>query len=159
MAIAAGGGGVVNALGVLLLAATQAAASSDAFAAAGPKESLAELQQVLARAWVVRDRAAIERIVASDWTTTGPDGSVRTRAQVLAEVFDTHIHRIQQIALDAVEVRLFGEAAVVSGRTHAMGEFARQKYDVWIRFTDVFVRRGGQWQAVASHASLLADQR
>jgi hypothetical protein len=148
----------MNPLGVLLLVATQAAASSSASTTAGPKESLADLQQVLARAWVVRDRAAIERIIAPDWTTTGPDGSVRTRAQVLAEVFDAHVHRIQQIAIDAVEVRLFGEAAVVSGRTHALGEFASQKYDVWIRFTDVFVRRGGQWQAVASHASLLADQ-
>ena len=28
-------------------------------------------------------------------------------------------------------------------------------YDVVIRFTDVFVRRDGSWQAVASHASLL----
>jgi hypothetical protein len=58
-----------------------------------------------------------------------------------------------------VEVRLFGEAGVVSGRTHAVGEFARQRYDVHIRFTDVFVRRRGQWQAVASHASLLSNGR
>jgi hypothetical protein len=78
---------------------------------------------------------------------------------VLGEVFDTHVHRIHQIGIDGVEVRLFGEAAVVSGRTHALGEFAGQSYDVWIRFTDVFVRRQGQWQAVASHASLLPDQR
>jgi hypothetical protein len=78
---------------------------------------------------------------------------------VLAEVFDTHVHRIQQITIDGVEVRLFGEAAVVSGRTHALGEFAGQRYDVWIRFTDVFVRRSGQWQAVASHASVLTNQR
>jgi hypothetical protein len=123
-----------------------------------PPESLEELQQMLAKAWVAGDRATIERIIGPDWKTTGPDGSVRTREQVLAEVFDTRVHRIRQMAIDRVEVRVFGEAAVVSGRTHAVGEADKQRYDVWIRFTDVFVRRGGRWQAVASHASLLGDQ-
>jgi hypothetical protein len=28
---------------------------------------------------------------------------------------------------------------------------------VEIRFTDVFIKRRGEWQAVASHASLLGD--
>jgi len=149
----------MSALGVVLLVAAQVATNSDASTEPSPQAFLAELQQVLARAWVAGDRTTIERLIAPDWTTTGPDGTVRTRAQVLAEVFDTHVHRIQQIAIDGVEVRLFGEAAVVSGRTHALGQFAGQRYDVRIRFTDVFVRQSGQWQAVASHASLLADQR
>jgi hypothetical protein len=149
--------GVMNAPLMLLLAVAQAAAPGPHTASG--REPLAELQQVLARAWVTGDRATIERIIAADWTTTGPDGAVRTRPQVLSEVFDTRVHRIQQIAIDRVSVRLFGEAAVVSGRTHAVGEFAGQTYDVRIRFTDVFVRRRGQWQAVASHASLLSDGR
>ncbi|HEY7764816.1 MAG TPA: nuclear transport factor 2 family protein [Aestuariivirgaceae bacterium] len=149
----------MSASGVVLLVASQAATSSVASSPAAHQAFLAEVQQVLARAWVAGDRATIERLIAPDWTTTGPDGTVRTRAQVLAEVFDTHVHRIQQITIDGVEVRLFGEAAVVSGRTHALGEFAGQRYEVWIRFTDVFVRRSGQWQAVASHASVFTNQR
>jgi len=28
-------------------------------------------------------------------------------------------------------------------------------YDTRLRFTDVFAKRDGQWQAIASHASLL----
>ncbi len=149
----------MRAVAVVLVVGAQVAASSDASRPASPQASLAELQQVLAREWVAGDRSTIERLIAPEWTTTGPDGTVRTRAQVLTEVFDTHVHRIQQITIDRVEVRLFGEAAVVSGRTHALGEFAGQRYDVRIRFTDVFVRRRRQWQAVASQASLLADQR
>ena len=148
----------MNALFMVLLVA-QAAAAPDAPAPSGRNEPLAELQQVLAKAWVAGDRATIERIIAPDWTTTGPDGAVRTRSQVLSEVFDTRVHRIQRIAIDEVAVRLFGEVAVVSGRTHAVGEFAGQMYDVRIRFTDVFVRRRRQWQAVASHASLLSNGR
>jgi hypothetical protein len=146
-------------LGAVILVAVQVATGPSSTTPAGPEESLAELQQLLARAWVAADRATIERIIAPDWTTTGVDGSVRTREQVFGEVFDTRVLRITQMAVDGVEVRVFGEAAVVTGRTHAVGEFSGQRYDVRIRFTDVFVRRGGQWQAVASHASLLAGQR
>jgi hypothetical protein len=116
---------------------------------------LVELQQVLAAAWTSGDRAAIERIIAPGWTSTGPDGSLTDRATVLAQVFETGAHRIRRLEIDDVEARVFGDAAVVTGRTHGVGEFNDTPYDVVIRFTDTFVRRDGRWQAVASHASLV----
>jgi ketosteroid isomerase-like protein len=56
--------------------------------------------------------------------------------------------------VDDVTVRVFGDAAVVTGRTHGRGSYAGTPYDVTIRFTDVFIRRDNRWQAVVSHASL-----
>lgn len=121
------------------------------------EETLAELQQTLARAWVTGDRTTIERVIAPEWTSTGPGGTVTTRAQVLADVFGSRTHRIHQLEIDDVQVRVFGDAAVVTGRTHGVGTVSGTGYDVHIRFTDVFVRRSGsRWQAVASHASLLS---
>ena len=117
--------------------------------------ALAELQQQLAKAWLASDRAAVERIISPDWTVTGPDGRVSTRQDVLRDVFETKVHRILALAIDDVRVRVFADAAVVTGRTKGRGEYAGVPYDVTIRFTDVFVRREGRWQAVASHASLL----
>lgn len=114
---------------------------------------LIALQQALAQAWLAGDRATIETIIAPDWSLTGPDGARSGRAMVLAQVFETRVHRILQLEVDDVEVRVFGEAAVVTGRTHGVGEFV-VPYDVVIRFTDMFVRRDGRWQAVASHASV-----
>jgi ketosteroid isomerase-like protein len=116
---------------------------------------LTELQQQLARAWVAGDRAAIERIIAPEWTVTGPDGGISTRADVLRDVFETRTHRIRSLTVDDVRVRVFGDAAVVTGRTHGRGESGNTPYDVEIRFTDMFVRRDGRWQAVASHASVV----
>jgi ketosteroid isomerase-like protein len=118
-------------------------------------QELAEIQQRLAKAWVAADRAAIEHIIAPDWTVTGADGRVSTRGDVLRDAFETKVHRIMAIEIDDVRVRVFGDAAVVTGRTHGRGEYGNVPYDVTIRFTDVFVRREGRWQAVASHASLL----
>lgn len=119
---------------------------------------LTDIQQQLAAAWVAGDRAAVERIIAPEWSVTGPDGQMSTRADVLRDVFETRVHHITAITVDDVRVRVFGDAAVVTGRTHGRGESERTPYDVVIRFTDTFIRRDGRWQAVASHASVLRGQ-
>src|SRR4029453_2493895 len=111
--------------------------------------NLAQLQQTLAKAWVGGDRVTIEQIIAPEWTSTGPDGRVTDRASVLAEVFEQGLHKILRVDIDDVRAQVFGEAAVVTGRTHGVGEFAGTAYDVVIRFTDRFVKRNGQWQAVS----------
>jgi hypothetical protein len=118
---------------------------------------LTELQQLLAKAWLTGDRATVERIIAPEWTSTGPDGHTTDRARVLAQVFETGAHKIGALEIDDVKVRVFGDAAVVTGRTHGVGEFEGAGYDVVIRFSDTFVRREDRWQAVASHASLVQE--
>jgi uncharacterized protein DUF4440 len=123
------------------------------------ERTLVELQQILAKAWVAGDRAMIERIIAPEWTSTGPNGTITTRAQVLADIFERRVHRIEQLEIDDVRVRVFGDAAVVTGRTHGVGSVSGTDYDVRIRFTDVFVRLGREWRAVTSHASLLSRER
>ena len=119
--------------------------------------ALVEMQQDLVRAWLSADRAALERIIAPEWTITGPNGRTSDRSRVLAQVFDTGVHRIRDLKIDEVKARVFGDAAVVTGRTRGVGEFEGAGYDVVIRFTYVFVRRAGRWQAVASHASLFHE--
>ena len=119
--------------------------------------TLVQMQQVLAKAWASGDRAAVERIIAPEWTSTGPDGRTTDRAAVLGQVFDTGAHKIHRLEIDEVSARVYGDAAVVTGQTHGTGEFEGLAYDVTIRFTDTFVRRGSRWQAVASHASLVAS--
>lgn len=118
---------------------------------------LIELQQLLARAWVTGNRATLEQIIASDWQSIGPDGSISERGRVFADVFETHAHKIRSLRINDVTARVFGDAAVVTGRTHGIGEFEGAGYDVVIRFTDTFVRRDGRWQAVASHASTIQE--
>ncbi len=116
---------------------------------------LHEIQQQLAAAWTARDRATIERLIAPDWTVTHVEGQRLTRADVFRDMLESDATQIESSAVDEVEVRLFGDSAVVTGRNHARGTQSGTPFDVRLRFTDVFVRRSGQWQAVASHATLL----
>lgn len=59
---------------------------------------LTQLQEVLAKAWVDGDRATIERIIAPEWRSTGPDGQASDRAGVLADVFEKRVHRIRRVS-------------------------------------------------------------
>jgi ketosteroid isomerase-like protein len=118
-------------------------------------QRLIEIQHQLADAWVAGDRAAIERLVAPDWMVTHVAGQRLTRTDVLRDMFESSATRIESMTVDDVDVRLFGDAAVVTGRTHARGVQADAAFDVSLRFTDVFVRRSSRWQAVASHATMI----
>lgn len=143
----------------LVVAGLTVRGAGQGFGVGNDEKALAELQQTLSKAWVGGDRATIERIIAPDWSSTGPDGRITDRAGVLGAVFETRLHRIHRVEIDDVKVRVFGDAAVVTGRTHGVGEVEGATYDVFIRFTDTFVRREGRWQAVVSHASLLPGRQ
>jgi ketosteroid isomerase-like protein len=128
----------------MMLAGSQAA---DAAAA------IAELEQRLARAWVQRDRAFIDHLLAADWSVTDASGAVLTKQQVLDQTFATTDRRIDTMTIDDVVVRIFGDTAIATGRTRAGGTYRGQSGTATLRFTDVFVWRGGRWVIVASHAS------
>jgi len=118
---------------------------------------LEAVQQTLASAWKARDRAAIEQIIAPDWTAIGPNGLITTREELMAPVFELGIQHIDVLDIDDVRVRVFDDVAVVTGRTHVVGRYAETSYDARLRFTDLFIRRSGRWQAVASHTSMLSS--
>jgi ketosteroid isomerase-like protein len=52
-------------------------------------------------------------------------------------------------------VRVFGDAAVVTGRITIKGTYKGQSIDGSYRYTDVFARKGGQWLCVASQSTML----
>ena len=110
----------------------------------------------LADAGMRRDVAAIDRIYAGGYFHTNADGSVMTKEQVLASyrapaqaAFESNEH-----AEDRVE--LYGDAAVVGGTATLKGRMNDQPFVRKWRVTYVLVRRGGRWQIVASHASIIA---
>jgi ketosteroid isomerase-like protein len=114
---------------------------------------LRKIQQELSAAWMARDRATIERLIAPDWSVTHVAGQRLTRADVFRDMLESDATQIAASTVDEVEIRVYGDAAVVTGRTHAAGVQSGAPFDVQLRFTDVFVRRDDRWQAVASHAT------
>lgn len=120
-------------------------------------ELLRDIEEHLATAWVEGERSFIERILADDWSVTDLTGRVLKKSEVLEEAFDSKDRKIVSMKIDDVSVRSFGDWAIVTGRTRADGEYQGEVAEVTLRFTDVFAHRNGNWQVVASHATLISQ--
>ena len=120
-------------------------------------DELNRLEQRLIRAWIDHDREAIDAMLSDDWAVIDPGGRLLTKAQVLAEAFESGDREIVDGQIDDVRVRSYGEVAVVTGRTVATGTYKGVRATVKLRFTDVCVRRNEGWQVVASQATLLHE--
>jgi RNA polymerase sigma factor (sigma-70 family) len=105
---------------------------------------------MLDRAWVDaiprRDAAVVNRILADDFEGVDTAGNLFTKASYLPDLRNGAFG-VQTIELDEIKTRLFGETAVVTSRIKIAGHPTRG------RMTNVYIKRQGRWQCVASHAS------
>ena len=115
------------------------------------EQALRAIEDRLPQAWKIHDRAFIEGVLAPEWSVTQADGTMLSRDIVLGTFFDAVAFETNVV--DEVTVKLFGTTAIVLGRTTATGTLKGQPFNARIRFTDVFIKRNGRWQVVASHAS------
>jgi ketosteroid isomerase-like protein len=136
-----------GAVGALVLAAATQMADDEQF--------LKDTEQQLARAWSQHDRAFIENLLAPEWSVTQADGTMLTRRTVLETFFDAV--EFDSNVIDDVTVALFGDTAIVRGRTVVSAKLNGAPVNARIRFTDVFLKRNGRWQVIASHASPLTQ--
>ena len=124
--------------------------------ASGTTSELTLIEHRLVKAWLDGDRAAVDSILAADWSVIDLTGRVLTKVQVMQELGSGE-RRIESGSVDDLSVRAFGDFAIVTGRSVLSGSYKGQRASVVQRFTDVFVRRGGRWQAVASQGTQVSQ--
>ena len=108
-------------------------------------------------AQITADSIALRRIYADDFVGIGPTGVVRNQADVIAD-FTSHARTYQSITTADVRVRVYGTTAVQTGRSSMVGQDRGKTVPRENRFTRVWVMKGGRWQLVANHYSLLTSQ-
>ena len=134
---------------------SEATKNSDSLGASEVVELLRHIEERLAAAWVQGDRSFIDQALADDWSVIDLTGRVLKKAEVLEEAFGSKDRQIVSMRIDEISVRPFEAWAIVTGRTHAAGEYQGEVAEVTLRFTDVFANRNGNWQVVASQATLI----
>jgi len=138
---------------VIALGAAQGVAFSQE---AKEAAALQQLETVWNQAHVHGDADALDRLWGNDLEVAVPRMSVMTKAQALGFARSGKMH-FQKYETSDLRIRVFGDAAVVTGRLQRTRTLNGQvKEDDW-RFTKVYVRRAGQWQVVAYHASEAAQ--
>jgi hypothetical protein len=84
------------------------------------------------------------RFLGDDWVLTYSDGTLLTKPMALADLKGGSL-RIESLQLDDVKVRVYGDAAVVTGQITEKSKFQDKDTSGVRRFTDVFVKREGRW--------------
>jgi uncharacterized protein (TIGR02246 family) len=136
---------------VLAFAGFASAVAAQSTHDADAKE-LERLETVWNQAHEHGDAAALEAIWADDMEVTVPKMPVMTRAQASAFAHSGRM-KFQRYATSEIRVRLYGDAAVVSGRLERTRTLdGKEVSDDW-RFTKTYVRQDGKWRVVSFHAS------
>ena len=119
--------------------------------------TVAELVRDWAVALKTNDVKMLERIMADDYVVTNVDGSVNSKEQEIAPFRSSDI-KFDTVSLQDVRITLFGTTAIVRGSGKFTGKSKWGAFSSKERFTDVFLKRNGRWQAVSSHSSPMRNK-
>jgi ketosteroid isomerase-like protein len=143
---------VVLAGAVAVLGITAPATSSAKDTAKAEKELL-QLERDWTQASLKGDATALGKILGDDWVGQGPAGTM-TKAQVLAEL-KSGDNKTDSITLGDMKARVYGDTAVVTGSDDEKSSYKGKDTSGHYTWTDVFVKRKGHWEAVASQGTLM----
>src|SRR6476620_5716820 len=118
----------------------------------GVEQVIRQLDNERIQAQIHADAEALDRIYAADFMGVGPSGRVRTKPQVISD-FTSGDLKFQSITTDDVQVRVYGNTAVETGRSTMIGQDKGQTVPRDTRFTRVWVKQQGRWRLVANHYS------
>ena len=121
-----------------------------------PNAKAEDTQQVitqLEREWVAailaKDTAAIDRLLSEDFVGTTNDQKYYKTDAVADVQTGTH----ESLELNDIEVRVFGNAAIATMSQNEKSRHEKEDFSGKYLFTNVWVKTGGEWRAVASHGS------
>ena len=120
------------------------------------QQELLTFEQGFTQAVADNDVAAIARFVADDWVIVDADGRIIDRSQFLSVVESGALKHESMESTD-VEVRVYGDTAVVTGITTSKGQFIGQGFITRERATDVLARLNGSWLCVFSQLTRVAS--
>ena len=123
-----------------------------------PVTALRQLDRERIQAQIDADAATLDRLYAEDFIGVGPSGTLRTKAQVIADFTSGNL-RFQSITTDDVRWRIYGNTAVETGRSTMIGQDKGKVVPRDNRFTRVWVERRRRWQLGSNHYSLLVTQQ
>ena len=119
------------------------------------EQTLRRIEQEIVQSLLKRDPSANQRYLAEDVVLTDPEGVVSDKKTAITDVTSADL-KLESSSISDMKVRVYGDTAVVTYRTTDRGSYRGKRIDGQHRWTDVFVKRNGNWQVVASHGSNVA---
>ena len=118
------------------------------------KEEIRALETARNEAIVHGDAPTLERMTSDDYTFITLRGELRTKAEIV-KGFSTGAFKYASREISDLNIRVYGDAAVVTGRSTQKGTENGKDYSGDYRFTRVYVRQNGRWLTVALQTTLV----
>ena len=114
---------------------------------------IVEMEQQSREASIRRDPDFSQRTLAEDYVAITPLGQITTKQDTLS-VRKSGQLRYDSINVSDMVVRLYGDTAVVTARADVKGHQLGEDFSGPYRYTRVWVRHSGHWQAVSYQATV-----
>ena len=122
-------------------------AAAQATPSPAAEDSVRALEEARGQALIRGDTVALSRMTAVEFNELTRFGTVRTRAANIRDVASGML-RLLTVRYDSLTVRIYGNVAILQGIADNTGTMGGTPFSGRIRYTRVFVRREGRWQAV-----------
>ena len=119
-------------------------------AAANDEQEIRSLVTQFGTAWAHSDTAVLDKLLAPDYIHTDIYGAVQHRTEWLKYAGQP---RALEIEFEDVDVRVFGDVAIVTGGNTIWNPKDGKEKANRIRFTQVWQRNKGGWQRLAFQAT------
>jgi ketosteroid isomerase-like protein len=118
------------------------------------EREIESLEEARNQAVLHRDVAALDRMTSDDYTFITLKGELRTKADILKGFASGSFHYDSRQISD-LKVRVYGDTALVTGRSVQKGMENGKDYSGDYLFTRVYVKERGRWVTVALQTTLI----
>jgi ketosteroid isomerase-like protein len=120
----------------------------------GTKEEILAIEKERNRAIISGDALALERMTSDDYTFITLRGELRTKREIV-QGFKSGSFHYESREISDLNVRVYGNTAIVTGRSIQKGQENGKDYSGDYRFTRVYVKQDGRWETVALQTTLI----
>jgi hypothetical protein len=138
---------------IVLAASTAAVTMAQTTAKSDAAAMITKLENDGVKADLANDKAFYEKVLADDWSGGDSGGIWFTKADILKMASDPAHNKTNSEKIFDIKVRVYGDTAVATYKDTYDAMMNGEHRAKTVIGTDTFVKIGGQWKQVASHAS------
>jgi ketosteroid isomerase-like protein len=113
---------------------------------------ISQLEQGWAMAIVNKDTMALDRLLAKDFNGTSAFAEPYSREMAIEDI-KNGVYVVDSMEFDDITVKVFGNTAIAFTSENEISRYYGEDRSGHYHCTDVWVKRDGRWEVVASHAS------
>lgn len=116
------------------------------------QEQLKRMEKQRAEALMKGDTRLLDRTTADDYTMITSSGQLRDKSRMIGDLKSGEV-KFESADVDDLQVRVYGDAAVVTGLHTQKARSSGNDISGTYRFTRFYVKQKGEWKAVAYQAT------